>query len=44
MGDIKAMEYTDVSTWPEGHVRLCLANNLKDRHNIISNSLIDSHS
>ena len=30
------MEYTDVSTWPEDHVRLYLTNNLKDRHNIAS--------
>ena len=33
---IKAMEYTDVSTWPEVHVRLYLANNLKDAHYISS--------
>ena len=40
--DIKAMEYTDVSTWPEDHVRLYLTNNLKDRHNITSiNRLMD---
>ena len=34
--DIKAMEYTDVSTWPEDHVRLYLTNDLKDRHNMAS--------
>ena len=30
------MEYTDVSTWPEDHVRLYLTNDLKDRHNMAS--------
>ena len=39
---IKAMEYTNGSTWPEDHVKLYLTNDMKDRQDMASISrLID---